>query len=102
MAGCGVAHGLDLPVATGGFQDWAQIVAKAVTYGGKDQEQSLQALQSFHTLVMTKFHKQVRREGSLAALNGNMIQIMLTSSKDPCRLNDLHVYIQTAARCRGK
>lgn len=40
------ASGVDVPVALHGTEQWAGVVAKAMTWGGKDQAQSLQAFQS--------------------------------------------------------
>lgn len=53
------SDGYDLPVATHGFEQWAGVVAKAMSYGRRDQETSLQALKSFQTKVASNLQKQV-------------------------------------------
>ena len=49
-----LASDIDLPVATQGTEQWAGVVAKALTFGGRDQAQSLQAMKSFQESVMAK------------------------------------------------
>ena len=51
---------VDLPVATQGTEQWAGVVAKAMTVNGRSQEESLQALQSFKDSVAGKMSKTVR------------------------------------------
>ena len=55
------AGDLELPVATQGTEQWAGVVAKAMTAGGMDHGESLQALQAFKTAVAAKMAKTVRR-----------------------------------------
>ena len=50
---------VDLPVATHGMDAWASVVGKAISFGGKNQEQSLEALKNFQEKVMSSFQKQV-------------------------------------------
>ena len=52
---------LELPVATQGTEQWAGVVAKAMTAGGMDHGESMQALQAFKTAVAAKMAKTVRR-----------------------------------------
>ena len=54
------AGDLELPVATQGTEQWAGVVAKAMTAGGMDHGTSLQALQAFKTAVAAKMAKTVR------------------------------------------
>ena len=54
-----VAADVDLPVATQGTEQWAGVVAKALTAGGRSQAESLQALKSFQTSVKGKMGKTV-------------------------------------------
>ena len=51
---------VDLPVATQGTEQWAGVLAKAMSAGGKNQGESLQALQSFQDKVFAKVAKTVR------------------------------------------
>ncbi len=60
-----MADGVDLPVATQGTEQWAGVVAKAMTVGGRSQAESMQAMQSFQDLVMQKMGKTVHPPGSL-------------------------------------
>jgi hypothetical protein len=53
------AKNVDLPAATSGFDAWTSVVAKAMSFGGKDKEQSLQALDGFQEKVMKSLNKQV-------------------------------------------
>ena len=53
------SDGYDLPVATHGFEQWAGVVAKAMSYGGRDQDKSLQALKSFQARVASNMQNQV-------------------------------------------
>lgn len=63
LAGCVAADDkVDLPVATSGFEAWTAVVAKAMSYGNKNQGESLKALQSFQSDVMAKMQKTVRSE----------------------------------------
>ena len=55
------AGDLELPVATHGTEQWAGVVAKAMTAGGMSHGESLQALQNFKTAVAAKMAKTVRR-----------------------------------------
>lgn len=50
---------LDLPMATHGFDAWTSVVAKAVSFGGRSQDHSLEALKDFQAKVMADFKKQV-------------------------------------------
>ncbi len=60
LASCAsAADKIDLPVATGGFEQWAGVVGKAMSFGGKNQAESLQALKSFQGKVMANMQKQV-------------------------------------------
>ncbi|EIE18333.1 hypothetical protein COCSUDRAFT_68296 [Coccomyxa subellipsoidea C-169] len=49
---------LDLPVATSGFEKWVGVVAKAMSFGGRNQASSLQALKSFQASVAAKVQQQ--------------------------------------------
>lgn len=50
---------VDLPTATHGFESWAAVVGKAMSFGGKNKDQTLQALESFQKTVQSKMQKQV-------------------------------------------
>ena len=50
---------VDLPVATEGTKEWVALVAQAMSLGGRNQEQSLQALSSFQSSTMAKLQKRV-------------------------------------------
>ena len=50
---------VDLPVATQGTEQWAGVVAKAMTVNGRSQSESLQALKSFQDSVTSKMSKTV-------------------------------------------
>ena len=54
-----VADKVDLPVATQGTEQWAGVVAKAMTVNGRSQAESLQALKAFQTSVTQKMGKTV-------------------------------------------
>ncbi|CAL8470325.1 g9867 [Coccomyxa elongata] len=58
LASCASASTVDLPVATGGFEQWAGVVGKAMSFGGKNQDQSLQALKTFQSKVFANVQKQ--------------------------------------------
>ena len=47
-------------MATGGFEQWAGVVGKAMSFGGKNQDQSLQAMKTFQSKVFANVQKQVR------------------------------------------
>ena len=51
---------VDLPVATGGTEQWAATVAKAMSYGAKDSGTAMTNFQSFQSKVMANVKKQVR------------------------------------------
>ena len=53
------ADKVDLPVATQGTEQWAGVVAKAMTVNGRSQAESLQALKSFQISVTHKMGKTV-------------------------------------------
>ena len=53
------ASNLELPVATQGTEQWAGVVAKALTAGGMSHADSLQALQGFKSAVAAKMAKTV-------------------------------------------
>ena len=53
------ASDLELPVATQGTEQWAGVVAKALTAGGMSHADSLQALQGFKSAVAAKMAKTV-------------------------------------------
>ena len=59
LAGSAAAEGYDLPVATHGFDQWVGVVAKAMSFGGRDQDKSLQALKSFQARVASNMQNQV-------------------------------------------
>ncbi len=59
LASSRVVQCLDLPVATSGFEEWAGVVAKAMSFGGRNQASSLQALKSFQASVAAKVQQQV-------------------------------------------
>ena len=49
----------DLPVATFGFEQWAGVIAKAMSFGGRNQKQSLESLKGFQSKVTAKMQEQV-------------------------------------------
>ena len=51
---------VDLPVATEGTHEWAATVAKAMSFGAKDQGTAMSNLQSFQSKVMANLQKHVR------------------------------------------
>ena len=51
---------VDLPVATEGTHEWAATVAKAMSFGAKDQGTAMSNLQSFQSKVTANLQKQVR------------------------------------------
>ncbi|CAL8467466.1 g7004 [Coccomyxa elongata] len=51
-------QGLDLPVATSGFEEWAGVIGDALAYGGNSKEDTLQALKGFQAVVMEHLKKQ--------------------------------------------
>ena len=60
LAAAAMADGnIDLPVATQGTEQWAGVLAKAMSAGGKNQDESLQALQSFQDKIFAKISKTV-------------------------------------------
>ena len=60
---------VDLPVATQGTEQWAGVVAKAMSAGGRNQDESLQALSSFQEKVFSKIAKTVGRAALSAPLH---------------------------------
>lgn len=80
LASCAAADTTDLPVATSGFEQWAGVVGKAMSFGDKNQEQSLQSLKTFQSKVMANMQKQVHLSavhevgfGSKATLSGSRV-----------------------------
>ena len=59
LANSATATSFELPVATSGFEEWAGVVAKAMSFGGRDKENSLQSLKSFQASVAAKMQNQV-------------------------------------------
>ena len=59
VSSCAADQSKDLPVATYGFEQWAGVVAKAMSFGGRNQEQSLAALKTFQSTVTAKMQEQV-------------------------------------------
>ena len=53
-------QGLDLPVATSGFEQWVGVVGDALAFGGKSKEDTLQALKGFQAVAMGSLKNQVR------------------------------------------
>lgn len=53
------ADKLDLPVATSGFDQWIGVVAKAMTFGAKDQQQAVDNLKKFQSQVQGHLSKTV-------------------------------------------
>ncbi|CAL8465080.1 g4615 [Coccomyxa elongata] len=49
---------IDLPVATHGFEQWAGVVAKAMSFGKRSQDETLQAFKSFQSDVIAKMQEQ--------------------------------------------
>ncbi|CAL8465614.1 g5150 [Coccomyxa elongata] len=58
LACSAAADGIDLPVAAHGFEQWAGVVGKAMSFGGRDQATSLQALEGFQAKVAANMQKQ--------------------------------------------
>ena len=50
---------IDVPVATHGFEQWAGVVAKAMSFGGRNKAESLQALTNFQSNVQAKMQEKV-------------------------------------------
>jgi hypothetical protein len=80
----------DLPAATHGFDAWTSVVAKAMSFGGKDQAGSLQELSSFQEKVMASFKKQVRlilmhRVLSQCARTDNEPSLLIAVKETPSR-----------------
>ena len=75
-----VADNVDLPVATQGTEQWSGVLANAMTMGGRDQDASLQALQSFQDKVFAKIAKTVRSRFLTQLDTANGMSFLLSSS----------------------
>ncbi|BDA50676.1 hypothetical protein COCOBI_16-3520 [Coccomyxa sp. Obi] len=49
---------VDLPVATHGFEQWAGVIAKAMSFGKRNQDETLQAFKSFQSDVIAGMQEQ--------------------------------------------
>ncbi|KAK9909770.1 hypothetical protein WJX75_007218 [Coccomyxa subellipsoidea] len=76
LANSATATSVELPVATSGFEEWAGVVAKAMSFGGRDQETSLQSLKSFQASVAAKMQKQASALTKLS--KGDLTDIIKT------------------------
>ena len=76
------ASDLELPVATQGTEQWAGVVAKALTAGGMSHTDSLQALQGFKSAVAAKMAKTVSIQRTVC-------------------INVLHPLLSAAFRCHS-
>ena len=63
-----LAVDVDLPVATQGTEQWAGVVAKAMTVNGRSQAESLQALKFFESSVTHRMAKTVSYTGIVTYL----------------------------------
>lgn len=50
---------VDLPVATSGTDQWAGVVAKAMTFGAGNQDNAMKNFESFQAKAMAKLQKTV-------------------------------------------
>ncbi len=80
LAVSAVADNIDLPVATQGTEQWAGVVAKAMTAGGRSQSESMQALKSFQSSVKDKMGQTV----SLSILHSHSTFALCCSSAEAC------------------
>ena len=53
------ADKVDLPVATSGTDQWAGVVAKAMTFGAGNQDNAMKNFESFQARAMSKLQKTV-------------------------------------------
>ena len=54
------ADKVDLPVATSGTDQWAGVVAKAMTFGAGNQDGAMKNFESFQARAMSRLQKTVR------------------------------------------
>ena len=55
------ASNIDLPVATSGTDQWAGVIAKAMTFGAGDQDTAMKNFESFQARAMSKLQRTVSR-----------------------------------------
>ena len=61
VSGKAGASNIDLPVATSGTDQWAGVIAKAMTFGAGDQDTAMKNFDSFQALAMSKLQSTVSR-----------------------------------------
>lgn len=61
VSGKAGASNIDLPVATSGTDQWAGVIAKAMTFGAGDQDTAMKNFESFQARAMGKLQKTVSR-----------------------------------------
>ena len=88
-----VADNVDLPVATQGTEQWSGVLAKAMTMGGRNQEASLQALQSFQDKVFAKVAKTVSSGSFTQLITAKRMSFLPSCSSPLSRAlhGDLHL-----------
>lgn len=68
---------IDLPVATHGFEQWAGVVANAMSFGGGNHDQSLQALKTFQSKVAAKMQEQVSHTADCGSFLVSLLHIII-------------------------
>lgn len=59
LASVAAEQPVDLPVATHGWDAWTGVVANAMSFGGRNKEKQLQALQDFQEITLKSLRSQV-------------------------------------------
>ena len=54
---------IDLPVALSGTEQWAGVIAKAMSFGAPSSDAALENMQGFKSKVMDRLAKQVEKFG---------------------------------------
>ena len=59
--GCAEDSKIDLPVALSGTDQWAGVIAKAMSFGAPSADAALKNMQAFQSKVMERLTRQVER-----------------------------------------
>ena len=90
------ASNIDLPVATSGTDQWAGVIAKAMTFGAGDQDTAMKKFESFQARAMSKLQRTVSRGCEGRFVITGALRCRMKCARHVFPTHDMHTHISGA------
>ena len=88
------ASNIDLPVATSGTDQWAGVIAKAMTFGAGDQDTAMKNFESFQSRAMSKLQTTVSRGCKGRFVSNRALRRSLKCARHVFPSHDMHTHLR--------